>query len=122
MSSQAGAAPPENERLWKTVFADGHPKLKSYQRFHSWLPSPPRCRMCYAPFKGVGGAYMRLRGKGPANRNPRYCSACDKFLRAYPGGAEVDLSMMFVDVRGSVPLAERMPPVEFSRYLAGFFQ
>lgn len=122
MSEQVSQVQPANEELWRTVFAVGHPQLKAFQNFHLKLPSPPRCRMCYAPFKGVGGLYMRLRGKGPANRNPRYCSACDKFLRAFPGGAEVEMSVMFVDIRGSVPLAARMAPAEFSRYLEGFFR
>ncbi len=56
-----------------------------------------------------------------ANRNPRYCGACDKFLKAFPGGAEVELSMMFVDVRGSVPAAERLPPAEFSLQINHFY-
>jgi len=122
MPTVAKPSPSENEALWRTIFRDGHPQLKSFQKLHRKLPSPPRCKMCFAPFKGIGGLYMRLRGKGPANRNPRYCSACDKFLRSFPGGAEVELSMLFVDLRGSVPLAERMAPAEYSRYLAGFFQ
>ena len=120
MAAQSGTQA-TNQELWTTIFRDGHPALKSFQRFHSWLPSSPRCKMCYAPFHGVGGIYMRLRGKGPANRNPRYCSACDKFLRAFPGGAEVAMSMMFVDVRGSVQIAERMAPAGFSQFLQGFF-
>jgi adenylate cyclase len=40
----------------------------------------------------------------------------------YPGGAEVELSMLFVDVRGSTSLAERMSPVEFSRLLNRFYK
>jgi adenylate cyclase len=120
MSTQSGTQA-ANQELWTAIFRDGHPALKSFQRFHNWLPSPPRCKMCYAPFHGVGGMYMRLRGKGPANRNPRYCGACDKFLRSFPGGAEVDVSMMFVDVRGSVPIAERMAPADFSHFMRGFF-
>jgi adenylate cyclase len=122
MANEIAGAQQGNEGLWRTIFAVGHPQLKSFQKFHSRLPSPPRCRMCYAPFRGLGGFYMKLRGKSPANRNPRYCSACDKFLRAFPGGAEVELSMMFVDVRGSVPLAASMEPTRFSSYMADFFR
>ncbi len=122
MTSEPITTQPANEELWRTIFAVGHPQLKSFQRLHNWLPSPPRCRMCFAPFKGVGGLYMRVRGKGPANRNPRYCSACDKFLRAFPGGAEVEMTVLFVDVRGSVPLAASMEPAKFSSYMADFFR
>jgi adenylate cyclase len=125
MSTESATARPENEEVWKAIFYSGHPQLRSFQKFHKSLPprkSTNRCRLCSAPFDGIGGFYMRLRGKGPSNRNPKYCSACNKFLRTFPGGAEVELSMMFVDVRGSVPLAERMAPAEYSRYLADFFQ
>ena len=122
MPLESAHAAPQNEQLWRTIFADGHPQLKSFQKFHSLLPSPPRCKLCFAPFKGLGALYMRLRGKGPANRNPRYCSACDKFLRTFPGGAEVDMSIIFIDVRGSVSLAEGVPPAAHSRYMANFFQ
>jgi len=125
MSTESPAARPENEELWKTIFVDGHPQLKSFQKFHKSLPprkSKNRCHMCFAPFEGIGAFYMRLRGKGPSNRNPNFCCACDSFLRAFPGGAEVEMPMMFVDVRGSVPLAERMAPAQYSRYLADFFQ
>lgn len=77
--------------------------------------------MCFVPFRGIGGAFMRLRGKGPAARNPRYCDACTKFLNAFPGGAEVEMSIMFVDVRGSVSIAEQLKPAEFSLFMKGFF-
>ena len=110
-----------NQELWHTIFAEGHPKLKSFQRLHRWLPSPPRCKMCFAPFAGVGGWFMRLQGKGRNRRNPNFCDACDKFFRAFPGGAEVLLSMIFVDVRGSVKIAERMTPTNFSREMNEFY-
>jgi adenylate cyclase len=111
----------KNQELWHTIFAVGHPALRSFQNFHRRLPSPPRCKLCLAPFKGIGSWLMALQGKGPSNRNPRYCSACDKFLRAYPGGAEVEMSMVFVDVHGSTLLAEKMTPTEFSRTMNAFY-
>jgi adenylate cyclase len=110
-----------NRELWHTIFAVGHPALRSFQTFHRRLPSPPRCKLCFAPFKGIGSWLMTLKGKSPSNRNPRYCSACDKFLRAYPGGAEVEMSMVFVDVRGSTRLGETMTPTEFSRAMNAFY-
>ena len=44
---------------------------------------------------------MRLKGKGRNSRNPNFCNACDKFLEAYPGGAEIELSLLYVDIRNS---------------------
>ena len=38
------------------------------------------------------------------------------------GGAEVELSLMFVDVRGSTGLGERLGPTEFSAVLNGFYR
>src|SRR3712207_468067 len=43
------------------------------------------------------------------------------FAQQYPGGAEVDLSMLFVDVRGSTRLAEGMRAAEFSRLMNRFY-
>lgn len=110
-----------NEELWRTIFAVGHPKLRSYQRLNLMLPSPPRCKLCFAPYAGVGKVVMALQGRSPSNRNPRYCSLCDKFIRANPGGAEVLLSMTFVDVRDSTALAERLGPTGFSQAMNRFY-
>ena len=38
------------------------------------------------------------------------------------GGAEVELSLMFVDVRGSTGLGERLTPTEFSALLSSFYR
>ena len=49
------------------------------------LPSPPRCKLCLVPFKGIGGFVMGLRGKRPSNRNPRFCSvSADRGLISLP--------------------------------------
>ena len=115
-----------NEELWKTIFAVGHPQLKSYQRVHRTLPpwQLPRdeCRMCFAPFTGIGGFLMRrARGVGRSITNEFWCSRCNSFIRQFPGGAEVELSMFFVDIRGSVSIAERLRPADFSRLMSSFY-
>jgi adenylate cyclase len=40
----------------------------------------------------------------------------------YPGGAEVELSMLFVDARGSTRLAERMTATEFGLLMDRFYK
>jgi adenylate cyclase len=57
----------------------------------------------------------------PSAKNPNYCDVCETFVRTHPGGAEVVISMLFADVRGSTALAEQMPPTEFSRLMSRFF-
>lgn len=111
-----------NEALWKQVFAVGAPDLQRMQRLNKRLPSDPRCKLCNAPFAGIGGLYMRLRGKGRNNRNPNFCNACDAFIEAHPGGAEIDLSMLFVDIRGSTDYADHANPSDVSQRINAFLE
>ena len=41
--------------------------------------------------------------------------------RVYPGGAEIELSFLFTDVRGSTNLAETMSAAEFSQLMNRFY-
>ena len=41
--------------------------------------------------------------------------------RVYPGGAEIELSLLFADVRGSTHLAEAMTPAEFGQLMRRFY-
>lgn len=104
-----------NEELWYTVFAEGHPVLVKKQTRFVRLPKEPRCKLCYAPFAGIGGWIMRLRGLKPSERNVHYCNACDGFLEAFPGGAEVPMTMLILDIRDSVPLSREMSAKDFAQ-------
>lgn len=99
-----------NTELWHTIFAEGHPDLSKQQNFYAKLPKDPRCRLCNAPFAGLGSLYMRWKGKTKSSRNENYCSACDGFLDTFPGGAEVEMSMLFADIRNSTAFAEAAGP------------
>lgn len=103
-----------NAELWTTIFRDGHPDLTKQHRFHKLLPRDPRCRLCLVPFDGMGGWYMRRKGKGRSSRNGHYCAACDGFLEAFPGGAEVEMSVLFVDIRNSTAYTDGAAPADVS--------
>jgi adenylate cyclase len=45
-----------------------------------------------------------------------------EFCHKYPGGTELVISMLFVDVRGSTRLAEGMRAAEFSRLMNRFYK
>ena len=60
-------------------------------------------------------------GKKQSSLNPRFCSVCEDFAGRFPGGAEVEMSMLFADVRGSTALSEQMSPMEFSRLINRFY-
>ena len=53
--------------------------------------------------------------------NPRYCNLCEIASREFPGGAEVEMSMLFIDIRGSTALSEKMSPTEFSQLINRFY-
>ncbi|SFA51829.1 adenylate cyclase [Paracoccus halophilus] len=114
------ASQPEigNEELWRQIFHDGHPVLAGKQRRYRMLPGVPRCKLCFAPFGGFGGWVARRIGLRPSNRNPRFCNACDRFIEQFPGGAEVPLSILFCDLRGSVALGERIGAAAYAQTVA----
>ena len=91
------------------------------RRIFGRIPSSPRCKSCAAPFAGPGGVFMPLFGHGRWAKNPKYCAGCFRMLRDNHGGAEVECSLLFADVRGSTPLAERMRPKEFTRLMGRFY-
>jgi len=97
------------------------PGLQRMRRLMGAIPSEPRCKLCAAPFGAPGRAFMRLVGFGPSTLNRRLCRACIRTLDRTPGGAEVELSLLFADVRGSTGLAERWPAEEYSRLIARFY-
>lgn len=103
---------PESE-LWRQIFELGHPALLPIQKRFRWMPSPPRCQLCFVPFGGIGRFLPKSKGWFPSARNPDYCSRCDGFIQAYPGGAHVTLSMVFTDVRNSTEEAERSAPADY---------
>lgn len=95
---------------------------KRLRRIFRILPHDPRCKFCNAPFQGVGGMIVKtVFGKQRSAMNPRFCNMCDEAMRRFPGGAEVEMSMLFADVRGSTALSETMNPTEFSKLINRFY-
>jgi adenylate cyclase len=95
---------------------------KRLRHIFRMLPRDPRCKFCNAPFRGVGGIIVRaLFGKYRSDLNPRFCNLCEEASRQFPGGAEVEMSMLFADVRGSTALSEKMSPTEFSQLINRFY-
>lgn len=62
-----------------------------------------------------------LFGKQRSIMNPRFCNMCDEASRRFPGGAEVEMTMLFADIRGSTALSETMSPTQFSRLINRFY-
>jgi adenylate cyclase len=111
------------EHLWRTFLTTGEYEKESRQRhLFKLLPGTPRCKLCYAPFEGAGSPVVKLvYGKRPSNLNPHLCNVCEEFASQYQGGAEIELSLLFVDVRGSTNLAEAMSPLDYSKLINRFY-
>ena len=110
---------PTIEEQWYRMLTEGETIPHVLRHLQGLLPSSPRCKMCRAPFKGWGGFLMHLMGRDQSRYNPRYCEPCERF--EHPGGAEVVLTMLFADVRGSTTLAEQMSALEFSQLMNRFY-
>jgi adenylate cyclase len=94
---------------------------RTVRRIFSHIPSSPRCKFCAVPFAGPGGLVMPLLGRKRWPKNPKYCGGCFRILRENHGGAEIECSLLFADVRGSMSLAEQMRPKEFTRLMGRFY-
>jgi adenylate cyclase len=53
--------------------------------------------------------------------NPNMCNHCERYAEEHPGGAEVPLTMLFADIRGSTTLAEKLGTKQFSALIARFY-
>ena len=112
----------EHEEFWLQFLLEGNSYVDASRAVFRFLPDDPRCMSCHSPFEGFGGRFTRMIGRGQAREDPRFCDSCVKFSREHPGGAYVDLAMVFADVREPTPLAERIGDREFSHLIDRFFQ
>ena len=71
---------------------------------------------------GFWGNVFHFMGSAPSSFSPKLCSACEKSARQYEVGAEVELTMIFADVRDSTPLAESLGPSGFKEIINRFFK
>jgi len=92
---------------------------RTFLRVMRHLPSEPRCRLCNAPYGGVGGKIMRRVGFGPSRKNPSLCNTC--FEKAPMGGVEMEIGVLFADVRGFTSRAETMAPQQVAELLNRFY-
>jgi len=131
-SKQKTSEESKNEEVWRTYMTTGK---VPYNIYHPWfesglfkpivrlLPSDPRCSVCYYPFEGLGGKLVKMFfGLEPSPLNPQMCNVCERFAEHNQGGAEIEMSLLFADVRGSTSLAEAMSPLEYSKLINRFYR
>jgi adenylate cyclase len=113
---------PDREAMWRGILLGTDNRYRSSRLWLKHVPGAPRCHFCAAPFGGLFAPWMRAIGRGSWHRNPRYCHRCFSVLEASNGGAEIECSLLFADVRGSTTLAEGMPATQFRGLLDRFYR
>ena len=106
---------------WRALLSGEDRGLDMLSRVFRSIPSPPRCKLCHAPFKGPVAPLFKLLGFRRWALNQQLCRFCVKDLDKHKGGAEIPVSLLFADVRGSTTLAEQMTPSDFTASLDRFF-
>ena len=89
------------------------------RRFARAIPSGPRCKICRFPFAGLARV---LPGPNfhPSRKNPNFCQRC--FEQAPLGCREMEIGVLFADVRGYTALTESQPPGEVAALMNRFYK
>ena len=96
--------------------AGDDPNLARFRRVMRRLPHGPNCKLCAAPFEGPAGAVLRHVGFARFPGNPAICGNCIKDLnKTGVFGAEIPVSLLFADIRGSTGIGERSSSVRVPR-------
>lgn len=106
---------------WREILTGEDRGLNSMQRFLRRVPRAPRCKLCQAPFDGPYAPALRLLGFRRWTLNQQICRWCIKDLETHQGGAEIPVSVLFADVRGSTSIAESMSAGAFTSVMNDFY-
>jgi adenylate cyclase len=111
------------EEDMRAVLMGDHPGLSGIRNTMKHIPASPRCKLCAAPFGGAGGVVLRHFGFARFAGNPSLCEKCIRGFREHGvTGAEIPVTLLFADIRGSTALGERMRPTDFRAYLDRFYR
>lgn len=110
-----------DDEYWRSLLSGEDKSLDTVSRLFRSIPSAPRCKLCMAPFAGPVAPLFRLAGFRRWSLNQQICRFCVTDLDKHKGGAEIPVSLLFADVRGSTTLAETMTPSAFTAALDRFF-
>ena len=92
-----------NEEEWRQVLLGKGGFLNFSNRVFRSLPSDPRCKLCQAPYGGIVGPIMTMLGFGKYPGNPQLCNACFRSSAKHPGGAEIELTVLFAESTPAPP-------------------
>ena len=114
--------------LWKAYLTGDHEglgrKVGLTRSVFRHLPAKHRCRVCQAPLDGLSSRFTSLIGfgTGPSGLNPTLCDRCERIVKGHGVGVELEITMLFADVRGSTALAEKIGPSAFHQLIDRFYR
>ena len=110
------------EEIWQGILTGDKPAIPmgKVRSFFARFSSAERCKCCNIPFteKNIHGFDLWSKR---SNVSPHFCKNCEDFAKSNLGGAEVCMTMLFADIRGSTELGETMSPTEFREKLNRFY-
>ena len=112
----------EIEQLWRSILTGEKPPVPmgEIRSFFSKFASGERCKCCNIPFTEKNIFNFDLWSKR-SNVSPHFCKKCEDFAKGNIGGAEVCMTMLFADIRGSTQLGETISPTDFREILNRFY-
>jgi adenylate cyclase len=108
--------------MWRDFLAGEIEGLEGLKRMFRRFPSAPRCKICQAPFGGIGGKVLRFTPFRRWDANATICNICTGSLGRAVGGTEIEATFLFADIRGSTGVAERLRPAEYQALLQRFYR
>ncbi|MDA0351029.1 MAG: adenylate/guanylate cyclase domain-containing protein [Chloroflexi bacterium] len=111
----------EPSKLWEAILSGEDPKLRRGRRIWGLIPSEPRCKLCSAPFSGPGAIVARAIKRSRGTKNPAICLFCEHFAGEHPGGATVEMTIVFADVRHSTELSQSLGNAGFGVLMGRFY-
>jgi adenylate cyclase len=114
-------------RAWPSRKRDGDDALFVFceqkwpvrvRRFNRAIPSSPRCKLCRSPFGGLGRILPGPKFS-PSRKNPNFCKSC--FEQAPVDCRELEVGVLFADVRGYTALSESLPSDEVVELMNRFY-
>jgi adenylate cyclase len=110
-----------DDQAWRDFLSGTTEGLAFVRQQFARLPSPPRCKVCRAPFRAPAGPVLRLIGLRQIPGASQLCTWCLGTITKHPGGAEIELTILFSDLRGSTGIAERIGARAFRALLDRFY-
>ncbi|MDX1613384.1 MAG: adenylate/guanylate cyclase domain-containing protein [Candidatus Promineifilaceae bacterium] len=122
MSSKLSAKDRELKAKMERALTGEETWMPRVRGLYELLPSDPRCTLCLAPFEGMGGWVLKgTTGKRRSTTNALYCNHCEEQAKRLGVRVELELSLLFADVRGSTGLAEALDPSAYGDLIGRFY-